>query len=513
MAKRSAALKNLRNRLAGKLKEALTSVLPITGIVLLLNFTVSPMPPLTLALFLFASVFLILGMGLFTVGADMSMITMGERLGSKLTSSRKLLLLIITAFLIGVFITIAEPDLTVLASQVQTIPSTVLILSVAVGVGAFLVIALLRIIFQIRLSYLLIGFYVLVFILAAFATEGFVSIAFDSGGVTTGPMTVPFILALGIGVAAVRGGKNAQDDSFGLVALCSVGPILAVLLLDMFYDTTSISYAEEVSVELNNAGEIFTMFASNLPTYFREVAVALLPIVGFFILFQIFFLKIRRRTVIKIAVGLAYTYVGLVLFLTGVNVGFMPIGHYLGTIIGGLDYNWILIPIGGLIGFFVVMAEPAVHVLNRQVEEVTVGAVSRRAMLMSLSIGVACSVVLAMIRVLTGLSIWYLILPGYAIALGLSFVVPRVFTAIAFDSGGVASGPMTATFLLPFAMGACGAAGGNILTDAFGIVAMVAMTPLITIQISGLVFKFKQRHTAPVTDVPSADTDDEVIDL
>ena len=336
------------------------------------------------------------------------------------------------------------------------------------------------------LRWLLLGCYGLIFLAAVFAQPDFLPVAFDSGGVTTGPITVPFILALGIGVAAVRGGKSAHDDSFGLVALCSVGPILSVFLVSLFYDASSGGYAAESAPIPQTAGEMLRQFGAGLPHYAKEVLVALLPIVAAFVLFQLLFLHLPRRQMIRAAVGVVYTYLGLVLFLTGANVGFLPAGNYLGGAIAALPYNWILIPIGMVIGFFVVAAEPAVHVLNKQVEEISGGTISRKAMLIGLMCGVAVSLGLAMARVLTGVSIWYCLLPGYAIALGMSFFVPQIFTAVAFDSGGVASGPMTATFLLPFAMGACEALGGNVLSDAFGIVAMVAMTPLITIQILGL---------------------------
>ncbi|MBC8535851.1 DUF1538 domain-containing protein [Feifania hominis] len=488
----------MNQRLLAKIKESLASVAPITALVLLLHFTVAPLGTGTLALFAVGAVMLVLGMGLFTLGADVAMMPMGERVGATLTKSRSLPLLICVGFVMGTVITLAEPDLQVLARQVPAVPDRVLIWTVAVGVGLFLVAALLRIVFQKRLSYVLLALYAVVFGLAIFSNGDFLAVAFDSGGVTTGPITVPFIMALGIGVAAVRGGASAEDDSFGLVALCSVGPILAVLALGMFYDSSSGSYAPTPLPAVENLGEALKLFGQELPHYAREVGVALLPIVGFFILFQVIKLRLPKTQMIKMCVGIVYTYVGLVLFLTGVNVGFMPAGSELGGLIASLDARWLLIPIGMVIGFFIVTAEPAVHVLNKQVEEITGGTITRRAMLLTLSIGVAVSIGLAMMRVLTGIGIWYCIVPGYLIALGLTFFVPRIFTAVAFDSGGVASGPMTATFLLPFAMGACEALGGNVLTDAFGIVAMVAMTPLIAIQILGVIYVCKaKRNPAP----------------
>lgn len=483
------------SKLWSKVKESLSSVIPVALIVLALHFSIAPMSYGILALFLAGTLLLILGMSLFTLGADTAMMPMGEHMGSQLTKTKKIWLLIIICFAIGVMITIAEPDLQVLAGQVPSVPAPVLIISVALGVGLFLVVALLRILFQIKLSYLLIGFYIAVFIMATFTSDDYLAVAFDSGGVTTGPITVPFILALGVGLSIVLGGKSSHDDSFGLVALCSIGPVMAVMIMGMFYNSSSSNYASKMITEPSGMSELLYLFAEAFPHYFRDVAVALSPIIIFFIIFQFAVMKLSRQHLIKIAVGVLYTYMGLVLFLTGVNVGFMPAGNYIGGAVGSMSYNWILIPLGALIGFFVVAAEPAVHVLNNQVEDITGGAISKRAMLLSLSVGVGLAIALAMFRVVTGTSIWYVLLPGYSLALILTFFSPKIFTAIAFDSGGVASGPMTATFLLPFSMGACAAVGGNVLTDAFGIVSMVAMTPLITIQILGVIYRIKLYNT------------------
>lgn len=493
-----------------KIFEALRSVLPITAIVLLLCFTITPVSTDVLLSFILGAILLVIGMGLFTLGSEMSMSLIGERIGANMTKSRNLPVIITVSFLIGLIITIAEPDLQVLAQQIPQIP--ILTISVAVGVGVFLVIALLRILFKIPLNVLLIGFYCVVFILAFFVPQDFLAIAFDSGGVTTGPMTVPFIMALGVGVASIRSDKGADNDSFGLVALCSVGPILSVLILGLAYNPDS-AVIEEVAVQsFADSRDFIGSFLMAFPEYFKEVAISLLPIILFFVIYQLVALKIPKRQLIKIFIGFAYTYFGLVLFLTGVNAGFMSAGNLIGKMIASLDYNWIIIPLAMVIGYFIVMAEPAVHILNKQVNEITDGAIPPKALLRSLSIGVAVSLGLAMLRILTGWSIMWFMVPGYAIAIILSFFVPKIFTSIAFDSGGVASGPMTATFLLPLAMGACEAVGGNIMTDAFGVVAMVAMTPLITIQILGLYFKIKQKHTKPAKTHESYD-DDEIIEL
>lgn len=485
-----------------KLSEALKSVLPVAAILFLLCFSIVPVPNSILMSFVVGTVLLIVGMGLFTLGTDLAMTPIGEHVGSAVSRSRKIGMIIFISLLVGVMITISEPDLHVLAQQVPNIPNSVIIGAVSAGVGIFLVIAMLRIFLRVPLQYLLIGFYIIVFILAQFVPSEYLSTAFDSGGVTTGPMTVPFIMALGVGVAMSRSDGNAQEDSFGLVALCSIGPILAVILLGIFYRTGGGAYVPVSVPDIQDSRELWRLFISAFPTYFKDVALALLPIICFFMLLNAFKLHIPRSELLRIGVGVVYTYLGLVFFLTGANVGFMPLGNYVGQLIGALEQNWIIIPIGMVIGYFIVSAEPAVHVLNKQVEEMSSGAIPQRAMGLSLSIGVAISVGLAMMRVLTGLPIMYLLIPGYALSLLLSFFVPPIFTSIAFDSGGVASGPMTATFLLPLAMGLCTAVGGNVAEDAFGVVAMVAMTPLITIQIMGLVFKLRSPRTVKEPEAP-----------
>lgn len=476
-----------------KLKEAAASVLPISLIVLTICFVLVPVDTGLMLSFVLATAMLILGMGLFTLGAEMSMSKIGNYMGAKLTKSRRLGLILIVSFLLGVAITVAEPDLQVLAANVPEIDKTVLILTVSVGVGIFLMLCMVRILFGISLRLLLIVFYVLVFLAAFLSDQGILAVAFDSGGVTTGPMTVPFIMALGVGVASIRSDENAKADSFGLVGLCSIGPIASVLLLGAIYKTQPAQAESETAAAITNTVALGRDYLHAFPEYLKEVTLALLPIVVFFLIFQIVSLRLRKLPFLRVMVGILYTYAGLVLFLTGVNVGFSPVGYALGAALTEGWKLWLLIPLAMLMGWFIINAEPAVHVLNKQVEELSAGAISSKAMGMSLSIAVAAAMGLAMVRVLTGISILWFVLPGYIIALGLSFFVPSIFTAIAFDSGGVASGPMTATFLLPLAQGACIAVGGNIVTDAFGVVAMVAMTPLITVQLMGLVAQLKTR--------------------
>ena len=471
-----------------KIKESLASVLPITAIVLIISITVAPLTPGTMVLFLFGAVLLVVGMGLFTLGVDMSMIPMGDGIGVQISKARRVVIPLVVCFVLGFVVTMAEPDLQVLAEQLPSVPNMTLILVVAVGVGFFLVVAQVRMLLNIPLSYMLVFFYLVVF-----ALSFFVPAAFDSGGVTTGPITVPFIMALGIGLAAVRSDKNSSNDSFGLVALCSIGPILSVMILGIVMPDMDAAYTAVTIPEIATTQEAASLFVHELPDYIGEVAVALLPIIAIFILFQLIFRRFQRHQLLKMVIGMGYTYLGLVLFLTGVNVGFLPAGATIGGAIASGGTAWLLVPIGAVVGYFIVRAEPAVRVLARQVEEISNGSITQKAINRALSIGIAISVGLAMLRILTGISILWFLIPGYAVALIMTFFVPQIFTGVAFDSGGVASGPMTTTFLLPLAMGACEAVGGNVLTDAFGIVALVAMTPLFTIQLMGLVDKLKSR--------------------
>jgi len=483
----------VQKKLKEKISESLTSVLPVTVIVLLLSFTLAPMPTGTLMLFLLGAAMLIVGIGFFSLGADMAMMPIGEQMGGKLGGGWRLASVALICFLIGTVVTIAEPDLQVLAKQVPSVPDAVIILSVAAGVGLFLVVSMLRTRFGLPLAPTLVGLYALVFGLSIFVPNEFLAVAFDAGGVTTGPITVPFLMALGSGMAGVQG---KDGDNFGMVALCSVGPILMVMLLGVCYQSTEIAYTPFAIPFVRDSQEVGQQFLQGLPAYMKEVALGLLPILVFFAVFQLASIRLKRRSVIKILVGAGYTYIGLVLFLTGANVGFMPAGSFLGRTLAGLPEYWLLVPIGMVVGWFIVAAEPAVHVLNRQVEDVTSGAIPQRAIGLAMSVGVSVSIGLAMLRVCLGIPIYFLVVPGYGLALLLTRFVPNMFTAIAFDSGGVASGPMTATFLLPLTMGACEALGRDILTDAFGVVAMVAMTPLITIQLLGLLYQHKLRRTA-----------------
>ena len=471
-----------------KIKEALISALPITAIVYIMSLTpLFNFSQVELITFSIGAVLLVLGIGFFNLGADLAMTPMGTHVGAGLSKQRKLGLLLAVCFVLGMLITIAEPDLQVLATQVSAVMNgTLLIYAVGVGVGSFLLVAILRIVFKKSLSHILMLFYMLLFALALLLAVNenlnLLPLAFDSGGVTTGPITVPFIMALGVGISSVLGDRRSKENSFGLVALCSVGPILAVLVLGIF-SSNNLSYQVP---NYDVSTDVLGSFLHTAGHTAKEVAIALGLIVVFFLICQFAFLHLPKRRLLRIGVGVLFTYAGLVLFLTGVNVGFMPVGYKLGYELA--QGNRVLLTVFGLVmGVLVVLAEPAIHVLNQQVEDVTGGLVTKKAMITGLCIGVGASIALSVIRIIFDFSLVYYIIPGYFISLALSLFVPPVYTAIAFDSGGVASGPMTSGFILPFAIGVCvSLQGANaVLRDAFGVVALVAMTPLITIQLLG----------------------------
>ncbi len=501
----------MKKALLLKLREALTSVLPVAMIVLLVSFTpLAALSWLERGVFAASAVLLVLGIALFNLGADLAMTPMGRHIGVGLTKSKRLGVLVAVCFLMGVLITVAEPDLSVLAGQISAVVNpTLLIVTVGVGVGLFLALAILRIVTHTDLTALLLFFYMLLFAFAALlisnGAQAFLPLAFDSGGVTTGPITVPFIMALGIGIAQTLGGRNAGENSFGLIALCSVGPVLAVLILSLGSAGGAIAYPmPDYSVGSSLGHALWHLLGETC----WEVAKSLLLMILFFAVLQLTMLHLPAQKLMQILFGLLFAFFGLVIFLVAVTVGFMPVGYRIGSSMAAFSDKWLLV-FAFVIGMVVVLAEPAVHVLNSQVEEETNGTVTRGQMLAALSIGVGVSIGLSVLRLLLGFSLLYYLIPGYLLSLGLSFFVPRLYTAIAFDSGGVASGPLTSSFILPMTIGACVALRGAdaVMDFAFGVVALVAMTPLITIQALGFrsILSRFVREKAAIRRILSAD--------
>lgn len=508
-----------------RIKEAFKSVLPIALIILVLSFTLCPLPNDIFIAFVVGALLLTVGLGLFSLGADMSMSRIGTHIGANLTRSRKIPIIALISLVVGMLITISEPDLHVLAGYTGDMKMP-FILAVAAGLGIFLVIAVMRIIFNVKFKYILVAGYGAILVLAVVSyivdpSATFLAIAFDAGGVTTGAISVPFVMSIGAGIAAITSQNSDDDTSFGLMAVCSIGPIISILIMGLAGVFDNVAYSPTTAPEFFNSQDMGLSFLNSMPHVIYDVLMGLLPIIIFFLIYQLFTVRVHKKELMQIFIGAGYTFVGMVLFLVGANVGFMPVGSYLGAAFAEMEYSWIVVPVGMIIGFCMTYAEPAVGVLNKQVEDATSGTIPSKVIPMAMAIGVAFSAGIAMLRALTGISILPFLVIGYVIAVALSFFCPSIFTSIAFDAGGVASGVMAATFLLPLSIGICtamGASSDRIMVDAFGTVALVAMMPTVSIQVVGLMYKLKLKHSEAVTvsdeacDVQTVQLDAAVID-
>ncbi|WP_286944861.1 DUF1538 domain-containing protein [Acetobacterium sp. UBA5834] len=484
------------NILFEKFKEVLVSVLPITLIVVMLSFTLVPIDTPIMLRFLLGAFLIVVGLTIFLFGVDLGITPIGSLMGTHIAKSNKVSIVILSGLILGFFISVAEPDLHILAGQValvsaNVITKTEIILCVSVGIALLLTVGFLRIIYNKSLSLLLTLIYGVILIVSFFSSQEFLAISFDASGATTGALTVPFILALALGISSLKKGKASEDDSFGLVGIASTGAILAVMIMSVLKGTKEISGSLDSSLSASTA--VILPFINKLPTILYEVVLALLPIVTIFIVFQVISFKLKKKPLKRIIKGLVYTLIGLVLFLTGVNAGFMDVGTLVGYNIASIDNKAVLIAIGALLGLVVILAEPAVYVLTKQIEDVTSGYLKRKVVLVALSLGVSLAVGLSMLRIIVPeIKLWHYLLPGYILAVVLSYLVPKLFVGMSFDSGGVSSGPMTATFILAFAQGAAESIeGANVLVDGFGLIAMVALMPIIALEILGLIFKIK----------------------
>lgn len=489
----------LLNALVEKMREALFSVLPITLIVLLLNFTLTPLEPMVIGRFLLGGLLIIIGLAVLLVGVDIGITPIGTLMGPTIVKSKKIWIVALAGILLGFFISVAEPDLHILAGQVEFVTSgviskSIILIVVSIGIAVMLALGLVRIVYNIPLYKILIAIYMVILGLSFFTSAEFLAISFDASGATTGALTVPFILALAIGVSALKkDSKASEKDSFGLVAIASSGAILSVMIMSILLKTDKITASLPSEEVVNNS--FLGPFLDIFPKLAKEVMIALLPIIIIFMVFQFISFKLPRRSLHKIFKGIIYTFLGLVIFLVGVNAGFMEVGTLIGYKLASLENKSIIVIVGFALGLVTILAEPAVYVLNRQIETVTSGFVKRKTVLLFLCIGVGGAVALSVIRILTPeIKLWHYLLPGYIIACAMTFFTPKLFVGIAFDSGGVASGPMTATFILAFTQGAADAIEqADVLIDGFGVIAMVALTPLIALQILGILYRINSK--------------------
>ena len=499
----------MRDKLKEMIFEALSAVLPITLTVAGFTVLVSPIPVGMLMIFLVGAALLIFGIGILTTGVDMALMPLGSDIGVSMTKTRKIALICVISFVMGATISLAEPDLQVLSKLVPGIERWTLLITVSIGVGFSLLLAVMRVIFHVSLSKIIIVCYSVMVLLAILTPDGFVPVAFDSGGVVTGPIAVPFILAMGLGIASLRSDRESVDDSFGLVALCVIGPVISVLLLGLLFRPEGAVYTPPaIPAEIGTTRDVALRFAGELPHHFADVAKSMWPIIAVFFIYQLLTRSYNAKHFLRMLIGFGYTYIGLVLFMTGVDVGFIPIGTLLGADLAGSGLRWLLVPFGALIGYFVVAAEPAVHALRKQVEKVSLGVIPGAAVQRYLSCGVALSLALTMARIILQIPIYWLLFPCYAAAVALTFFTPKIYTGIAFDTAAAVTGPMTSTFILPFAIGAC-AGPDRIMLDGFGTVALIAMTPTVSLQIMGIVYKLKMNRAA--AEAPIDVPDEEIV--
>ena len=466
-----------------KIVESFYSIFPITLIVLILSLTLAPIDTTTLLKLVVGAFCLIFGIALFTLGAEGSMSPMGAQMGSGLSQKNKIWLTLVTALVIGLLITLAEPDLAILSGQVNGLNPWVFRIVVAVGIGVFLLLGILRTLFKIKTNIIFTIGYAIIFILVIFAPQKLWALSFDSSAVTTGAISVPFLLAFGMGITAVRS-QGQENDSFGLMGICSVGPVITVLVLSLFINVDKLTLA--ASAEVGTTG-VMADLGHLIPEFLEEMAISILPIVAIYMLFQVVMLKLPWFKVAKVGMNLIYTYVGIVIFLVGVNLGYLPLATVLGESLAE-NHQLLLMPIGLILGYFIISAEPAVHVLKKQVEEITGGAIKQRVIVFAMSIGVALSVGLAVLRSMYNVNILYFIIPAYAISIGLSYFNPQIFTSIAFDSGGVATGAMAVSFILPFMKGI-----SSSFDNSFGTLALMAAFPILAVQILGCIYKIAMK--------------------
>jgi len=518
----------MQNRYIKSMLSSALSVLPMIALVFLLSIikvnggvSLVPMKGFDYLALVLGAVIMIVGLGFFQVGAQTGLAKVGEYMGSSLSKQSKLAIVVIFSFLLGALITCAEPSILIVAGQVN-IPSLLLIAVIAGGVGIFVIIGVVRIVFHGQLKLWYVFYYFIVFALLCLISidedmAKFLPFIFDAGGITTGSATVPFILSLGAGIAVVRGGRKATEDSFGLVGMASIGPILSMTILLLANKSGFSAYTFELFdgfVDMGDVGwhlldALIPSGLSHLGTLI-EVLMALIPIIIIFVIYDLIYIKLPKNKIRELIVGFAVSYFGLVIFLTGVNSIMTPFGTFVGVNVGqGLDNYWLIILIAFTIGVVTVFCEPAIHVLTNQISDVSDGNISKTTVLISMAVGVGIAIGLSALRTLYDFSILYIIVPGYVLSVALMFITPNIFTAMAFDAGGTASGPMSVSFVMPMIIGITysktdyGTSSIEYYTRSFGVVALIALTPILTIQILGIVqdLKTKARLRVVSTDI------------
>ena len=488
------------------LKEVLLSSLPLAAIIVIVCVFIAPLEnPSDYGKLVLGFFCVVVGQAFFLVGLDESILPAGKLIGSALPKLKKSLFVILFGVLFGILATVAEPALAVLARQTHSIlpevNATLFIWILSTGIGVFVGLALYRVIrnFSIKLIFAIL--YVLVFLVAIFVPEEFVALAFDGSGATTGDISVPFILALGIGISATMSKRKTNEDTFGIIGIASVGPILAVFLYGILL---KIVYGGEIPpAKVYSPGGAETFLKVVLENL-GGVALALMPILLVFLVFQLIFLRLPKKQFIRMTLGSLPVYVGLLIFLSGIDYGFAFAGKYIGEVF--LDasrpdwFPWLLIPLGFILGVAITLSEPAVTVLGEQLEEITNGHIKKATIRWTLAIGIGLAGMLIMVKILTQVNILWFLVPLYAISLLMMLFTSDLFVGLAFDSGGVTGGALTSAFLTPLTLGTAqavaqkaGGAAQSVLTNGFGIIAFISVTPLITVQALGILYAWQMR--------------------
>ena len=502
------------------LKEAFYSSLPLAVIIIIVCVFVAPMEdPFNYVKLLVGYLSVVVGQSLFLVGLDESILPIGKMVGNSLSRLKKVVFIVGFGIVFGVLSTVAEPALAVLARQanmlIDVVDTSVFIWISSLGIGAFIGFALYRILKNYNIKIVFAVLYIIVFVLAIFVPEEFVSLAFDGSGATTGDISVPFILVLGVGASATMSRKKTTDDTFGIIGIASVGPILTIFVYGIILRFVGGGvippanlYTPEATVTLGN------LLMSN----FWDVILAILPIVLVFLLFQFFFIKLPAKELSRILLGTIPVCIGLLIFLSGIDYGFAYAAKYIGEIFFDASrpgwYKWLLLVVGFVLGAAITMSEPAVTILGEQVEEITNGHIKKQTIRTTLAIGIGFASLLSILKILTQINILYFLTPLYIISIILMKFSPKMFVGLAFDSGGVTGGALTSAFLTPLTLGvaqavaeAAGPSAQSILTNGFGIIAFISVTPLIAVQVLGIIYEMR------IKTIERISVDEEVHDL
>jgi len=508
------------------LKEVFLSSLPLAFIIILVSVFIAPMDNAGDYVKLTVGYLgVVLGQALFLGGLDLSILPIGKYVGGSLVMFKKAWMILFFGLLFGLLATVAEPALAVLARQthmiMDVVNETAFVWVMSIGIGIFVGLALYRIMKDLNIKILFAALYIIVFGMVFFVPEQFVALSFDGSGATTGDVSVPFILALGLGISGTMTKSKTNEDTFGIIGLASVGPILALFVYGIVLKIVHGGELPAAGVYNPGAAEsLREIVFSNM----GGVALALLPVLIVFLPFQIRLIKLPRREFAGVLLGSVAVYAGLLIFLSGIDYGFAFAGKYIGEVF--LDaarpgwFQWLLLPVGFVLGVAITLSEPAVSVLGEQLEEITNGHINKNTIRLTLALGIGVAALLSMVKILTQINILWFLIPLYAASLLMLKYTSKLFVGLAFDSGGVTGGALTSAFLTPLTLGvaqAVAAAAGpdaqSILTNGFGIIAFISVTPLIAVQALGIIYEARARKALALIEDAEHDEIEDLVRL